>query len=228
MTLNWNNLTWLAVRQMRDNWTSYLYSALYFAFMGLVLAADDFWTVEIAMPILMLILIQPSLSPRYMTYKNDNEVTRHQEFLHSIPITFMTIVSARAVAMLIAGVVNIPLFFIPFWYIGPKWNSLGHFFTWVLFWVGLAFAGSGLALIQEFWFSFKNWVKVNCVAVVAFAIALILMIWLLDIRPYTWSVGVANDHPFAMAISGMVIGSVGFWIGIRIAVRSFGEREFAT
>lgn len=228
MTLNWNNAIWLANRQMRDNWISYLYSALYFGFMGLVLATDDFWTVELAMPVLMFILIQPSLSPRYMTFKDDNEVTRHQEFLHSLPIGFDVVISARIVAMLVAGVINAPLFFIPFWYIGPDWNSIPAYLSWVVFWTGLALAGSGLALVQEFWLSFKRWVKVNVVAVVAVVTAVILLIWLLGFRPYTWTVDTANERPWVLALPGIVFGLAGLWFGMKLAVRGFREREFAT
>lgn len=228
MTQNWNNVIWLAARQMRDNWTSYLYSALYFGFMGVVLAADDFWTVELALPVLMFILVQPSLSPRYMSFKDDNDVTRHQEFLHSLPIRFDTIISARVVAMLAAGVVNIPLLFIPFWYIGPDWNSVSHYVAWVVFWTGIAFAGSGMALIQEFWLSFKNWIKVNFVAVIAVVAVLLVVIFLLDIRPYRWSIEVANSHPWIMVVAGLLIGISGLWGGKVTAVRGFREREFAT
>lgn len=228
MAMNWNNAIWLAARQMRDNWTSYLYSALYFAFMGLVLAAADFWTVELALPVLMFILIQPSLSPRYMSFKDDNDVTRHQAFLHSLPIRFDTIIAARVVAMLVAGVVNIPLLFIPFWYIGPDWNSVSHYVAWAVFWIGIAFVGSGLALLQEFWMSFKNWIKLNFVSVIVVVAALLLMLWRTDIRPYTWSVRTANENPWILVISGVVIGIAGLWLGMVAAVRGFREREFST
>lgn len=228
MTLNWNNVVWLAKRQMRDNWTSYLYSALYFGFMGLVLSTDDSWAVEFALPVLMFILIQPSLSPRYMTYKDNNEVTRHQMFLHILPIGFDTIISARVVAMVVAGIINVPLLFIPFWYIGPEWNSLSSYLAWFTFWTGIAFAGAGLALIQEFWLSFKNWIKVNVVAVVGVILLLSLMVWLMDIRPYAWSVRAANENPWLLAIVGLVIGIVGLWVGMVAAVRGFRRREFAT
>lgn len=228
MTQNWNNVIWLAARQMRDNWTAYLYSALYFGFMGVVLAADDFWTVEFALPVLMFILIQPSLSPRYMIFKDDNDVTRHQEFLHSLPIRFDTIISARVVAMLSAGMINVPLFFIPFWYIGPEWVSLPHFLAWATFWIGIAFVGSGLALVQEFWLSFKKWARLNLVTIVAVVAMLFLMVWLLDIRPYVWTVDVSNERPWVMALTGLVIGIVGLCFGMAAAIRGFREREFAT
>lgn len=228
MTLDWNNVIWLARRQMRDNWISYLFSAIYFGFMGMVLAVDEFWTVEFAMPVLMFFLIQPSLSPRYMTFKDDNEVTRHQEFLHSLPIGFDIIITARVIAMMVAGVINALLFFIPFWIIGPNWNSLVAYLAWVTFWMGLALAGSGLALLQEFWMSFKNWVKTNVVMVLAVVLLLFFLIWLLDFRPYTWTVNLANEHPWVLIVVGIVIGPAGLWSGMKLAVRGFREREFAT
>lgn len=228
MTLNWNNTIWLAKRQMRDNWVSYLYSAVYFGFMGMVLATDEYWTVEFAMPVLMFILVQPSLSPRYMAFKDNNDVTRHQEFLHSLPIGFDTIVSARVVAMLVAGLINVPLFFIPFWYIGPDWSSVSSYLAWAVFWVGLGFVGSGLALVQEFWLSFKKWVKANVIAIVVVVTTVFLCIWLLDFRPYTWTVHAANDYPWMLAIAGLMLGMAGLWLGMRMAVRGFRDREFAT
>lgn len=228
MTLNWNNVIWLAGRQMRDNWLSYLYSAVYFAFMGLVLSTDDSWAVEFALPVLMFILIQPSLSPRYMTFKDDNDVTRHQVFLHTLPIGFDTVVSARLVAILVAGLINVPLLFIPFWYIGPEWNSLGSYLAWLAFWTGIAFAGAGLALVQEFWLSFKRWVKFNIVAVVGVILILTLIVVFIDFRPYAWSVRTAHDHPLLMVIAGLVIGIAGLWLGTVAAVRGFRQREFAT
>ncbi len=226
MTLNWNNAIWLANRQMRDNSISYAFSAVYFLFMGFILAADNSWSVEFALPILMFILIQPSLSPRYMTFKDDNDVTRQQMFLHSLPIPFATIVQARMIAMLVAGLINAPLLFIPFWYIGPEWSSFGHFLAWSAFWIGMALVGAGMALVQEFWISFKDWIKLNFVSVLVVFAVLFVTVVFTDIRPYAWSVDTANENPWLLGISGLVVGVIGMWLGAIFATRGFREKEF--
>ncbi len=226
--MKFNNALWLAGRQIRDNWTSYVFSAIYFAFMGLVLSADENLGVEIALPVLMFIVIQPSLSPRYMTWKQDNDVSRHQVFLHSLPIGFDVIVSARVLALLLAGLINVPVLFLPFWYLGPEWNSFGSYMAWTTFWVGLGFVGAGLALIQEFWLSMREWVKANFVLVLIVVGALVLLQIFSGIRPYRHTVDLANESPWALALAGVVLGAIGLWRGAVLAVRGFRNREFAT
>lgn len=228
MTGRFDNALWLAGRQIRDNWTSYLFSAIYFGFMGLVLASDENIGVEIALPVLMFIVIQPSLSPRYMTWKQDNDVSRHQVFLHSLPLGFDVIISARVIAMLLAGVINVPLLFLPFWYLGPEWSSFGSFLGWSTFWIGLGLAGAGLALVQEFWLPMREWVKANFVLVLIVVGVLIVMQVFSGIRPYRQTVDLANDSPWIMALIGIVLGSLGLWQGAVLAVRGFRKREFAT
>lgn len=228
MALNFDNVMWLAGRQIRDNWTSYVFSAVYFAFMGLVLSADENLGVEIALPVLMFIVIQPSLSSRYMSWKRDNDVVRHQLFLHSLPVRFDTIIMARVIAMLLAGLINVPVLFLPFWYLGPDWNSFGNFVAWSVFWVGMGLTGAGLALVQEFWLSMREWIKLNFISVVLVVIVLVLVLIVSDIRPYRQTVDLANAHPWRLAVAGLLFGVLGMWRGAVLAVRGFRNREFAT
>lgn len=228
MTLNWDNTLWLTARQVRDNWTAYIYSAIYFAFMGLALSSDENLGVEVALPIVIFIVIQPALSARYMTWKQDNDVTRHQVFLHSLPISFDTIIVARLLAMLLAGVINVPLLFLPFWYFGPEWNSFGNFLAWTTFWVGMGLISAGLALIQEFWLSMREWLKTNFVVVMLVLAALVAMLIFSGFRPYRQTVDLANNSPWGLALVGMALGVLGLWRCTVLAVRGFRNREFST
>lgn len=227
MSLNWNNAIWLAKRQMRDMWTAYVYTAVYFAFMGAVLAADTGIATEIALPVLMLILIQPAVSSRYMTWKQDNEVTRHQTFLRSLPLELGTIVAARFVAMLVAGVINIPMFFVWFWYLADEWSSVSVFLVWAVFWIGMALAGAGISLIQEFWLSIRRWSMMNFLVIMVLIVTLPPIFWLTGIRPVAWTIDYAHRSPGVLATAGFFVGVLGLVIGIVIAVRCFCRREFA-
>lgn len=227
MAINISNTLWLAKRQMRDNAASYLYSAIYFVFMGLVLAPDRNWGTEVAFPILMLIIIQPSLSAKYMTFKKDNEVVRHQIFLHSLPVGFNNIIAARVIGMLAAGLINVPVFFVPFWIFAEGWDSVTNFIAWVLFWVGLALAGAGLALYQEFRMTLASWTRLNFVAVLAFTGLLILILQLLDTYPVQRTIELSNSNPWILAGTGLAFGTgVLVWMSGR-AVVGLRRREFA-
>lgn len=228
MTLNGNNAIWLAKRQMRDLWIAYPMTAVYFAFMGAVLAADTSVTIEFAHIVLMLILVQPALSTRYMTWKQDNDVTRHQEFLRGLPIGFGTIVVARLIALLAAGLINIPLYFIWFWLIGPDWSSIPVFLAWCTFWVGMALIGSGLALVQEFWLTIRRWSSINFAMIVLLLVILIPVLLVTEYRPVARSIELAEQHSWLMAFTGLAIGVLALWTGVVLAVRFFRKREFAT
>ena len=145
MSISWNNATWLATRSLRESWSAVVLTALYFAFMGMVLANDTSFGREFAHPVLMLILIQPALAPRYLTWKSDNEVVRHQMFLRSLPISFGTIIVSRLIVMFIAGLVNIPLYFASFWYFEQGWPAFKNFGAWSIFWIGLAIGCTGFS-----------------------------------------------------------------------------------
>lgn len=226
MHTNWSDTWWLAKLQMRDNALAYLLTFLYFAFMGLVLSADPNIGTEIALPILMLILIQPSLSSKYMSIKSDNEVVRHQLFLTSIPLSFNTIMLARVIAMLAAGVINIPVFFLPFWFLADDWSSFPHFLAWVAFWVGMGLVGTGIALVQEFRFSVRSWTHFNFAFAIILAVVLILLAVLAGFRPYAQTVRIADSHPILLAVAGLAIGVITLVASVPVAVRAFRRREF--
>lgn len=228
MSINLDNMWWLARQQMRDNIAAYLYTAAYFAFMGLVLSSDQNLGVEVAFPIIMLILIQPSLSARYMTWKKDNEVVRHQIFLHSLPIGFTNIIAARVVAMLAAGLINIPLFFLPYWFLQDGWDSNANYIAWVAFWSGIALAGTGFALYQEFRMTLVSWTKFNFVLVLSVIAVVVLVLIVTDFRPVQASIDASNSHPWVLAISGLAIGIAGLVFAFGRAVSGFRRREFAT
>lgn len=227
MSVNWNNAIWLGTRSLRESWTALVLTAVYFGFMGMVLANDEWLGREFAHPVLMLILIQPALSARYMTWKQDNDVARHQMFLRSLPISFGTIVVSRLIVMLIAGVINIPLYFYSFWYFNQDWPSFEIFIAWCLFWIGIAIGCAGFSLIQEFWLSIKRWTVFNFTIITVLAVFAILLYWQTDFRPVQGSIDVAANHPWLLAGSGLVIGLVVLIISVGVAIRCFRKREFA-
>ena len=223
-----SNAKWLAGQQMREQWPSYLVTAAYFAFMGAVLAVDESYTREFAHPVLMLILIQPALASRYMTWKRDNDVVRHQVFLRSLPLPLRTTIVARLIAMLSAGVVNVPIYFGMMWFLGDFGLTLSQFFCWAIFWVGIAFLGSGIRLVQEFWLNMRSWTELNATFVVSILLLIPVLIGLADFRPFNDSISVAASHPVLMSAIGLVLGLVGPLAGVLIAERFYRKREFVT
>lgn len=213
---------------MRDYWPSYLVTATYFAFMGAVLAVDEWYTREFAHLVLMLILIQPSLSSRYMTWKRDNDVVRHQVFLRSLPLPLRTTIVARLIAMLSAGLINVPIYFGMMWFLGDFGLTVPHFICWSIFWVGMALLGSGVSLVQEFWLNMRRWTALNATMVVALLLLIPIMIWIVGFRPFNDSVRAAASQPFLMAVIGLVLGLIGIVAGVTIAERLYRQREFVT
>lgn len=211
---------------MLDQWPAFLITAVYFAFMGSVLAVDESYAREFANPILMLILIQPALSSRYMTFKQDNDVVRHQVFLRSLPLSLRTTVIARLFAMLAAGVINVPLYFSMFWIFGDLGLSVPQFIGWVTFWVGIALVGTGLSLVQEFWLNVRYWTVLNTLLIVAILLLIPLAIWVVDFRPVQSSIN--GGGAWWMALVGIVLGVTSVIGSVLIAERLYARREFIT
>lgn len=228
MTLNWNNAFWLAARQIRDTWIGYLLSPLYFALLGSVLATDETLLQSIVLPMLMMILMQATFSSRYFSINMDNDVLRHQMFLHSLPLGFGTIVVSRAIGMLAAGVINIPFFFIWFWLLGPGFATIPNFLAWCAFWIGFAIVGLGFSLVQEFNLNLRNWTIQNSIIIAVFIVVVTPLLWITDSRPVAWTNTQAHSHPWMLALAGLAMAIAGCVIGIRLAVRGFRNRDFAT
>lgn len=229
MSADMSNAIWLARRQILDQWPAFLVTAVYFAFMGAVLAADESYAREFANPMLMLILIQPALSSRYlMTLKRDNDVVRHQVFLRSLPLSLRTTVIARLFAMLAAGVINVPLYFSMFWIFGDLGLSVPQFIGWVTFWVGIALVGSGLSLVQEFWLNLRRWTVLNTLIIVMILLLIPFSIWVIDFRPVQSSINAAGDNAWLMALIGIVLGVTSVIGSVLIAERLYARREFIT
>ena len=227
MTLNWGNAFWLARRQMRDTWTGYLISPMYFAFLGSVLATDDTAIVNIALPLMMMILLQATLSTRYFSLHEDNEVKRHQLFLRSLPLSFGTIITARTIGMLVAGMMNVPAFFGWFWILTDHFSSMPEYLAWCVFWIGIAFCGLGLSLVQEFTMNLRNWTLQNTVIIVAIIVVMVPLIWFGDFRAVDWTINQAGEHPVLLALAGIIAGTAGLVVGISMAVRGFRKRDYA-
>lgn len=227
MTSTSNTTLWLGTRLIREQWPAFIYSALYFIFMGCVLAMDEqSYTREFAHPLMMLIIMQPALNARYLSWKQDNDVVQQQMFLRSLPLPFTTIVGARAVVMLASGAINVVLYFLAFWFLGPSFSSIGAWLAWSVFWTGVAVALGGVSLTQEFWLSNRRWMLMNVIIVFAIGVAALLGAWLGDIRLFDDIVRQAAAHPWLYAGLGIAIGGVGGYVGYALAVRQHREREF--
>ena len=226
MQPDWNNTLWLARRQMRDLWLAYVYSALYFVLMGAVMVAGEPASRDLGHPILMLILIQPVLSSRYMTWKLDNEVVRHQRFIVGQPIAFRTIVYARWVAMLVAGLINVPLYFVWFWFFDDGWSSFGAYLAWVAFWCGIALVGTAVSMVLEFACSVRKWAIINMAMVAVIFLIIIPVLIFTEVRFVDGSIDAANDHPWTMGLIGIVMGALAVAGGIKLAERALRERDF--
>lgn len=221
-----DNAIWLAQRQMRDQWPSYILTVLYFAMMGGILASAESFAQEFAHVVLMAILIQPVLASRYMTFKKDNDVVRHQVFLRTVPFSMRSTILARLLAMLVAGLLNVPVYFGIMWYFGDYDLSLGQFIAWTIFWVGIALLGAGTSLLQEFWLNFRKWSVLNLI-VMCFIVAILpISIWVLDFRPFRDSMTQAAESPIAFAVAGIVIGFVSIVASVVVATNLYQKREY--
>lgn len=223
-----NNVIWLAKRQIREIWLAYPLSFVYFLFMGAILAADTSWAREFGHCIIMLILIQPAISGRYMTWKQDNDIVRHQVFLRGIPVPFITIVWARLAAMLLAGVINVPAYMIPYWFINRTFAGFGAYLGWIVFWVGIALVFTITSLVQEFTLGIRPWTIINLLVIGLFLIFLTVNALTLGYHPVAASIDRANAQPLMVGSIGLVLVIVSLVVGPRLVVRGFRRRELTT
>lgn len=226
MTFTLDNTIWLALRQMRDIWTSFVLSAVYFAFLGAVLAGSMAGVSDAAFVLVMLMLIEPVLSNRYMTWNKDNEVLRHQVFLRGLPIDSRTVVGARLISMLVAGAINVPLFFVWYWVLDDSWTSFAAFFSWCVLWFGIALIGAAFSLVMEFGVSLRRWIMINLVVVGVLIASAFIQWWMSGRALVQASQTMAQDHPWMTALVGIAIGIGALIAGPALAVRALRRREF--
>lgn len=225
----WRDVLWLAGRDIRRDWPGYLTSAAYMLVLGSLLAPgfanDDVrWGPEIAFLAMVFIMTQPFFSRDYMSWENDRVAAR-LTFLRMLPIPVDVILRSRMLALVAAGLVNVPAFFIPLYVFGDWPIGAGAFVAFVLFWTGISLIGTGYGLSMEMGVSVRRYTLTNLV-VVLIVIALLTVAGVAgDVWLVSWSLERVAEHPVLMAVAGLLVGAVAYTAFGRIAADRLRRRE---
>jgi hypothetical protein len=211
VTTGWSDVLWLVRREMRRTWRSYLASAVYMAFMSVFFAVatvneQSDYMIDFLFVVVTSVLATNFMRADYFRY-SDDPFGPNVAFLRSLPISTATIVRSRLLLMLAAWVLNIPAFFLPWWYLGDPALDAGEFIAFALFWIGLSAIGACIAS----YFEFASTVKRYTIAMVAVAVAMVagmaaLHYWT-DLAIVSWAMDRARDSGPLLALAGLAIGA---------------------
>lgn len=225
----WDDVLWLGVREMRRRWLAYIVSASYLLGLGLLLSLGGApepgsFAAEFVILIILMILTEPFMSRDYMSWSNDL-VAAHLTFLRTLPIEPRTIVQSRMLALVIAGVLNVPAFFVPIYLLGDWTMGFGHYLCFVFTLTGLSLIGTGVGLCLELGTTLRRYVLVNCVLLVILTVTIILPGWQFDFWIIEWIARITDTNGPLVAVASIAIGIVAYVLLGRLAERLLLRRE---
>jgi hypothetical protein len=225
----WRDVLWLTGRDIRRDWLGYLTSAAYMLVLGSLLAPgfandDVLWGPEIAFLAMVFIMTQPFFSRDYMSWENDRVAAR-LTFLRMLPIPVEVILRSRMLALVAAGIVNVPAFFIPLYLLGDWPFGVGPYIAFVLFWTGISLIGTGYGLSMEMAVSVRRYTLTNLVVILVVIAVLTVTGIAAELWLVTWSVERVAEHPVLMAVAGPLVGMVACVAFGRLATDRLRRRE---
>lgn len=225
----WQDMLWLAGRDMRRDWLAYVSSAVYMLVFGALIAPRGdatlgTWSPEIMIPIMAMLFAEPFLSREYLSWDNDR-VAERLTFLRMFPIPLDVLVGGRMLAIIVAAVFNVPAFFIPMYLIG-EWDLGALDYIWfALFWTGVSVATAGYGLCMEMGTSVKRYSFTN-LGLLAMVIPAITV---LGVAFDVWIVeGIASLMPrygLLLALGSLALGAGVYLFCGRVSARLLRRRE---
>lgn len=157
----WNGTLYLARRELRRTWRSYIWALGIAPVMGVAAAfmvSEDFQLSPVTLNVIFILLI--AALPRTSAWHSGERgwagwtvsSNSHLSFLRSLPLTGRQIAAARALVSVVSVLALCATFFAPLYALsGPLREGLGvtGFLLFAAFWVGYALAFEAVGLFTE-------------------------------------------------------------------------------
>jgi len=225
----WSDAVWLAGVDIRRTWGAYLASAGYVAMLGLFIAVSGTmnpgtYSFEVIMFSVGLILTTPFFAREYMSWSTD-PIAERLTWLRVLPIGIPTIVWSRAIAILMALLLNPVAFFTPLWF-GGRWTmDRGEFVWFAVAMTGVSLSGAGFTLAMEMSVGIRRWVLTNIVMIVVAIVAISVVGLATGFRVFEQLTRAASWNGPLVALICLVLGCVVFLGCVRLAKDGLRRRE---
>ena len=239
---------WLARKEMKRAWLSYVLTGLFVLFLGFFVAVslsgvlefegfgageqrmEEYYDAFFSDYLFLLVcafLGANAISSDYTLVWRDTFSSRLL-FMRSLPISTGSLVASRALCMLFALILGAPAFFLPAFFLTDL-GELGISYLWFCgVWVGYSLLGSGL------WLHFKLTVNGKVYTLISFGFAAALMVvlalleWTLDLSLVGRTAELAQSSYGALpAIYSVLAGGAAFALLSRITTRRIETRDLS-
>lgn len=237
------NSWWLAGREMRRTWLSYLVTAILMALFGLWTTSleasgpsagpGDLYILDLYFIFITSILATNGFSRDYFSSWGDS-FSKRLHFWRSLPISARVVVASRVLSMLPALALNSLAFFLTIYLISEplgRWlaEQLGpvRYLWFTLIWVGYSLFWGGCFLYLEYGIHGRtyNWFVLGGVAIVP---ALLVPLELLfDLRIVMRTIELVGAYGPLPAAAALLIGVAAFVLWAGAAVRRIERRDLS-
>jgi hypothetical protein len=241
---------WLAKREMKHAWLSYVASAAIIVFLGSVAAISlsfglsEFETMIVRGPGMeafygaffsdyLFLLVCAVLGANgvllgYYAQNRRGTFARKLRPFRNMPVSAVVLVGSRALGALFALVVGALAFFVPVFFLSDLGEELGvkTYLCFCAVWVGYGLLGSGISLFFEFGTSGRVYTLISY----GFAIPLMIAVVLLETTGYAGLVGrvsgmAQGGHGALLACFSILLGGAAFLLLSRARVHRLLTRE---
>jgi hypothetical protein len=239
---------WLAKREMKRAWLSYVLSGLFVLFLGFFVAVsfsgvfefegfgaggqrmEEYYNAFFSDYLFLIVcafLGVNVISRDYMLTWQDSFSSRLL-FLRNLPIPAGGLVGSRALTMLFALVLGAPAFFLPAFFLTDL-GALGTTsYLWFCgVWVGYGLLASGLCLHCEFTVNGRVYALISFGFAASLMVVVALLEWTLDLSLVGRTAQLAQSYGALPAVFSVLAGGAAFALLARLTVRRLDKRDFS-
>jgi len=238
---------WLAKKEMKRAWLSYVLSGLFVLFLGFFVAVslsgvfefEGFGAGEQRMEeyydaffsdylfLLVCAFLGVNVISRDYTLVWQDTFSSRLLFMRSLPISTRSLVGSHRISMLFALVLGAPAFFLPAFFLTDL-GELGTSYLWFCgVWIGYSLLGSGLWLLFKLTVNGKVYTLISFGFAAALMVVLALLEWTLDLRLVGRTAQLAQSYGALPAIFSVLAGGAAFALLSRITVRRIEKRDLS-
>jgi hypothetical protein len=239
---------WLARKEVRRAWLSFVLTGLFFLFLGFFVVPsvsgvfelegfgaggrriEGFYNALFADYLFLMIcafLGVRAVSRDYTLLRRD-ALSSRLLFLRSLPISADSLVGSRALGMLLALLVNVPVFFLPAFFLTDLGELGASYLAFAGIWVGYALLASGLCLLCELTVNGGVYARIYFGFAAALMVELALLEWTLDLRLVGRTAELAQSgYGALLAAFSVLAGGAAFAVLYRVTVRRLRKRDLS-
>jgi hypothetical protein len=238
---------WLARKEMKRTWLSYVLSGLFVVFLGFFVVPgvsgvfefegfgargrrmEGFYNAFFSDYLVLVIcaFLGVNAISRDYTLAWRDPFSSRLVFLRSLPIPAESLVGSRALCMLFAFVLNAPGFFLPAFFLSDL-GELGTSYLWFCgVWIGYCLLASGLCLLFELTVNGRVYTLLYFGLAAALMVVLAILEWTLDLSLVRRTAEVAQGYGALPTVFSVLAGAAVFALLSRLTVHRLEKRDLS-